>query len=294
MRARPKAACGAIILLLAALSSTSAGHAAGATVHIGSVTGRPAQEVTARLEVLGVPAPGLGAFTIDIAYDADVVSPVSCQADPARALDNAVCNPTYKARVVRVVGFHMTDGLVGDTPLADVTFRLSGHEGDCSSLSISIVELTDPSAAVLTSVRIENGSICIGDAAAPLSTPAPGAQMTPEAASEPGQPGSADVTNGEQQPSGTSATAVTGGTVEGGQPAGSTPALAAASASTATANARATARATPGSANRTQSDDGDSGGGNNRWLIIAGAVIATGAVAGTGAVIWKRRASPGQ
>jgi hypothetical protein len=268
--------------LLAALASTSIVGAADTVVRMGSTTGASGQEVTARLEVLGVPEPGLGAFTIDVGYNPDIVSPVSCEGDPAKALDSVVCNPGYKTGSVRVGGYRMADGLTGDTALADITFRLSGDEGDCSDLTVTIVELTDPSTAALSSPQVENGSICIDDAAA--------------ATSRPGQSAGTTAPNGEQQPAGTVAPGETGGTLQPGQTPRSSPA-AASSTTQASENGGATAKATPGSATgnsagKPQAGESGSGGGSSRWLIAIGVTIGAVALAGIGAVVWRRRASP--
>jgi len=287
MKFMPRVAWAAIIVLPVALSSTAVGGASDTTVRIGSTTGRSGEEVTARLEVLGVPEPGLGAFTIDVDFDAGVVSPVSCEGDPSNALDSVVCNPNYKEDSVRVGGYHMANGLTGDTPLADIAFRLSGEKGDCSDLTVSIVELTDPSTAPLSSPRVENGSICIGDAASestPGSTP-----MTTPAASNPGQPAGTVAPSGGQSPA---------GTVAPGE-AGQTPASSPATASTSQGgdNGATTAKATPGSAtgkgaNNTQVGESGSGGGSSGWLIGIGVAIAAAVVGGAGVVAWRRRASP--
>jgi hypothetical protein len=261
--------------LLGALSSTAVGGASSTTVRVGSASGADGQAVTVRLEVLGVLDPGLGAFIVDVAYDSGVVSPVSCQGDPSKALDTIVCNTGYKPGSVRVGGYHMTDGLVGDTTLADVTFRLSGDKGVCSDLTISIVELTDPSTAPLTSPRVENGSICIGDAA---SESTPGSTPKTTLASNLGQPA---------------------GTVAPGE-AGQTPAPSPAAASSTKRGSEeggAAAKATPGAATakgagNTQAGESGSGGGSSGWLIGIGVAVAAAVVAGAGAVVWKRRASP--
>jgi len=274
MKFMPRVAWAAIIVLFVALSSTAVGGASSTTVRIGSATGADGQEVTVRLEVLGVPDPGLGAFTVDVAFDPHVVSAVSCEGDPSNALDGVVCNPNYKEDSVRVGGYRMANGLTGDSALADIAFRLSGEKGDCSDLTVSIVELTDPSTAPLSSPRVENGSICIGAAAAATSTP--------------GQPGGTVVPGGGQSPAGTVAPG------EAGQTPASSPA-AASSTRQGSEEGGAAAKATPGAATgkgagNTQAGESGSGGGSSGRLIGIGVAIAAAVVAG--AVVWKRRASP--
>ena len=303
MRFWQKAAYLAAFVLAAALSSITAEGAAGPTVRIGSATGASGQEVTARLEVLDVPDPGLGAFTIDIAYDKDVVEAVSCQGDPADSLDNAVCNTEYKADSVRVAGFRMTSGLTGDVALADVTFRLTGDEGECSDLTLSIVELTDPNTTALSSPRTENGSICVGDASgnpddSVSSTPSAQLNTTPSTTLKPdstGRPPAFAETNGTQQPDGTAAPGETGSALEDG---GTASASATASSSTTQGSgeggspAEATrAAATQSAKKQAQAAEDDSDGGSSAWIIAIVVIVAAVALAGAGALVWKRRSA---
>lgn len=309
MRFWQTTACCTAFVLTATLFSTAAQAASGPTVRIGSATGDSGQEVTTRLEVLDVPDPGLGAFTIDIAYDKDVVEAVSCQGDPADSLDTIACNTDYEPDTVRVAGFRTTSGLTGDVALADVTFRLTGDEGECSDLTVSIVELTDPSATALSSPRTENGSICVGDAdggGSISSTPSsqskttPSAQLntTPSTTSKPGSTGRPPAfaeTNGTQQPEGTTAPGETGSALEDdGTPSSS----ATASSSTTQgseeegAPAEATRAAAGQSAKRqAQTAEDGSDGGSSAWLIAIGLIVAAVALAGAGAMVWKRRSA---
>jgi len=90
--------------------------------------GEPSPGVTVRvdqgisIEALAVPAPGLGAFTIDATYDPSALTLAECSADPAGSFEMALCSPDYGPNTIRTTGIRPECGLVGDVPLADLTF----------------------------------------------------------------------------------------------------------------------------------------------------------------------------
>jgi hypothetical protein len=89
--------------------------------------GQPPPEVTVRVdqgisvEALGVPGPGVGAFTIDVAYNPAVLTPLECSVDPA--FDVGVCNPEAGPSTVLATGIEAECGLVGDVPLVTMPFE---------------------------------------------------------------------------------------------------------------------------------------------------------------------------
>jgi hypothetical protein len=114
---------------------------------------------TVRLEATGVPAPGLGAATIDVSYDPSIVSPTSCSEDPNGLLDLALCNLAYQPDVVRFSGVRTTDGATGTIPLADITFEVVGTAGQCSDLHVVVVTFADPEGTAMTATGAD-GQIC--------------------------------------------------------------------------------------------------------------------------------------
>jgi hypothetical protein len=105
------------------------------TLTLGSATAATGANVPVDLKILGFKAPGLGAWTIDITYDTDVVSVKTCK--PSQA---SVCNPKYDDNTIRVAGA-VGLGLQGDTLLATLTFTCK-HAGT-SALKVSIDVLAD-------------------------------------------------------------------------------------------------------------------------------------------------------
>ena len=75
------------------------------------------------VEALGVPAPGVGAFTINATYNPDILTPLECSVDPA--FDIGVCNPDAGPATILATGIEAECGLVGDVPLATMAFERS-------------------------------------------------------------------------------------------------------------------------------------------------------------------------
>jgi hypothetical protein len=109
---------------------------AAAGVSIGSASVAPGGEGSVDLEATGIGDPGLGAWTLDITYDPDVVSVASCSPQ-----QGGVCNPAFADDMIRVTGASAS-GLEGDTTLATITFECGDEEGS-SDLDISINVLAD-------------------------------------------------------------------------------------------------------------------------------------------------------
>jgi hypothetical protein len=111
--------------------------AAAGTASVGSETVAPGEQGSVSVEALGVEAPGLGAWTIDIVYDPDVVTAVGCSTTQA----SSVCNADFAADTVRLTGATAT-GLEGDTGLGSITFECGDEEGS-SPLQVSLFTFAD-------------------------------------------------------------------------------------------------------------------------------------------------------
>ncbi len=124
----------ALLLAAVALAAGLFFHAqvsAGApTVSIGSLSKSVGEQGTVALQALDIPAPGLGAWTIDITYDPQVVSVVDC----AGGL-GGMCNPAYADGTVRVAWFSIF-GEIGDSTLATITFAC--ESGGSSQLALTL------------------------------------------------------------------------------------------------------------------------------------------------------------
>jgi hypothetical protein len=112
-------------------------------VRMGSGSAPPGNSVTLTLDVVNIPDPGLGAFTIDISYDSAIVTPTAFAAGPA--LDNVDCNLAYATNTVRCSGLRAAAGAVGDVALVNLTFEVDAGAvlGAQSPLTVGVVELVD-------------------------------------------------------------------------------------------------------------------------------------------------------
>lgn len=163
-------------------------------IAIGSAEVAQGQEFTVPLEARGITTPGLGAWSIDVAYDPAAVSLVDCSNPFRRVI--AVCNGEYATGVLRLSGAS-AGGLEGDTELALLTFQCGAAEG-VSDLTLTPRVFADatiggPQPFVPT---VTNGSIAC--AKAPLPTPRPGAgrlnitlihDLNADGVFDPGEPG---------------------------------------------------------------------------------------------------------
>ncbi len=87
------------------------------------------------LQITDFPPPGMGAWTVDVAYDPAVVSVGDCA-----VYEGSVCNPAYSESTVRIAGA-VAVGLEGDTVLATITFTCD--VAGSSPLNIGVDVLAD-------------------------------------------------------------------------------------------------------------------------------------------------------
>lgn len=110
----PGTATSTVVLLA---TSTPVGTPSGSgSLDLGDALENVGGEVDLDLIGLDFPFPGLGAWTIDIMYDPQVVSGELCSGGIS------VCNASFASGVVRVAGASAA-GLVGDSVLASVTLQ---------------------------------------------------------------------------------------------------------------------------------------------------------------------------
>lgn len=162
---------------------------AGTVIKIGSASASVGGRAAVELQSLDVPEPGLGAWTIDVSFDPDVVHTVSCTPG---ATGLSVCNPDFSDDTFRVTGANI-DGLPGDNSLADVTFECDAVGS--SELDITIQVLADATVGQpqeLEATTIDGRITC--STVAPTPTRTPGTTVLPPAGSgggigfDPGNP----------------------------------------------------------------------------------------------------------
>jgi len=123
-------------------------------IRIGSLTQGVDQVGAVTLQARNMPLPGLGAWTIDVAYDGNIIEPTSCT-----GLSEGICNASYDVNTVRAVGAVASGGHTGNTNLASLAFRCNA-EG-ATALQITIQVLADGTSGdpQPISAAIEHGSI---------------------------------------------------------------------------------------------------------------------------------------
>ncbi len=111
--------------------------------------------------VAEAPSPGIGAFTVDIYYDPNVLTATSCTSSIG------LCNVAFSSISVRAVGASAT-GFQGTLDLADITFQAVGSDGECSALTPDAVQVTDPEGTDL-GVTVFDGVACVSAGPGPGS-----------------------------------------------------------------------------------------------------------------------------
>lgn len=123
------ALAGCLIGALVAVSGASAQQPSVTISSTGTSVGLQRDVV---LRALDIPSPGIGAWTVDIFYDPQVVHAASCAPQ-----QNAICNPAYGEHSVRITGTSLT-GLAGDTTLGSIIFACDEAGAGALTLSLSV------------------------------------------------------------------------------------------------------------------------------------------------------------
>lgn len=125
-------------------STTPGGSGSGGatvTFVVDDGTAAVGQTATVDLEALDVGTPGMGAWTIDVAYDSSVVS-ATCEVDDAAGLQ--FCNPSFDdgdGLALRLASANASGTDPGDLLLMTMTFTC--NTAGTSDLTISVDTLAD-------------------------------------------------------------------------------------------------------------------------------------------------------
>ncbi len=137
------------------ISIVVASHAFAGTsrLSIDQITALSGENKQARLEATDVGAPGLGAWQIEVDYDADILTPTTCTPG-----SGGVCNMHFAPGTVAIVGASAT-GLRGTLTLGTLGFHCD-REG-ATALAITAVEFADATdgAPQPIAVNIEHGGV---------------------------------------------------------------------------------------------------------------------------------------
>ncbi len=130
------AAAIAVAVIGGLLIAGTAAAQGGATLTVSDGSAAPGEEGDVSLDAGSVGDPGLGAWTVDIAYDTSVITAVDCSAE-----QGGVCNAEFAADMVRITGAS-AGGLDGDTTLGGVTFECGADAGS-SDLTLTVNVFAD-------------------------------------------------------------------------------------------------------------------------------------------------------
>ena len=161
-------ALGAVLAIAIAVGITTTQTSAGADAGLGIDSASMAVGGQAGLDVnaLNVGEPGLGAWSIDVSYDAAIVSVVEC----ATGLEaGGICNPAFTSNTVRLVGASAS-GLEGDITLAEITFSCDAEGVSQLTLDINVFADATLGHPEPMTPSVQNGQISCG-VQAPTATP---------------------------------------------------------------------------------------------------------------------------
>ncbi len=158
----------AMTLLVAGLLSATEVRAGTPTVKIGSMSTTVGLQSEVELDALGIGAPGLGAWTIDVVYDPEVAAVVSCTAE-----QGGICNSAYGEDTIRVAGISAY-GLEGDATLARITFSCEAVGESELAPVLSVFSDATPGGPLPMAATVANGSVaCSEQKVDPSPTPKP-------------------------------------------------------------------------------------------------------------------------
>jgi hypothetical protein len=165
------------LLLAGGLLVVSQVAAASGTLTVTDGTAAPGEQATVEL-IADVEAPGLGAWTVDISYDPDVLAVVSCEPE-----QGGVCNPEFADDAVRITGASAS-GIEGEESLGAITFECTGADEASSDIETAVEVFADATIGDPQDIDVSqhHGHVACEEAeptaAAATATPLPGPPTT--------------------------------------------------------------------------------------------------------------------
>ncbi len=127
------AAAVVVVLIGVLMLAGNAAAQGGATLTVTNGAAEQGEEGTVSVDAGDVGGPGLGAWTVDVAYDTSVITAVDCSAEKV-----GVCNAEFATDTVRITGAS-AGGLEGDTTLGGITFEcVDARRSSALTLTISV------------------------------------------------------------------------------------------------------------------------------------------------------------
>lgn len=178
------AAAGSLVLAASLVSMTGA-SANGPTLSVGSMHSQVDGIAKVEVTVADVGAPGVGAWTVDLHFNPDVLSGVACV--PGQG--GSICNAQYDVGRVRVVGTNIY-GLKGDAVLASIGLACKASGESTLELTTDVFVDATPGDPTNIDAKIVNGTATCSSKSEPTATE-PKPTATPPG-SDPKLPGDAN------------------------------------------------------------------------------------------------------
>ena len=165
MNAGKATAIAALFAALALAFSVQPAAAQNPGVEIISGSAALGETATIELRATDIAAPGLGAWTIDVTYDFDIATAVSCT-----AVELGQCTPEYATGSARVSGAS-APGMTGDVALGSIRFRCDAN--DSTALQVSVRVLADATAVnpQMINATVSSGTLTCGAPATAAASP---------------------------------------------------------------------------------------------------------------------------
>ena len=157
------------LILAVTMSSEASGQATVSGTNDGGSWSFPAGSTGNQIEikVTGLPAEGLGASDVTIAFDLSVLEVTAC----TTGVMAGGCNPSAPAGPARAAGFAAPEK-TGEPVVARVTFDCVGAPGSSTALTLTVNELVAGDLSPIPH-SVQNGNVVCLAPPTPTPTPAP-------------------------------------------------------------------------------------------------------------------------
>jgi hypothetical protein len=157
----------AVLAVGGGLAVASRASAGTATVSAGSGATNVGQTTEIALRATSVGEPGLGAWTVNVSYNPEIVNVTDC--DPE---GGGVCNPAFGEHTVRANGTNLS-GLVGDSTLATLVVRCKTPGSSELTVSLSVFADATIGGPQPIDAAVVNGKVTCLAEGVPTPTPKP-------------------------------------------------------------------------------------------------------------------------
>ena len=153
------------LVLAASLVSMSGASADGPTIAAGSMHAQVGGIAKVEVTVADVGAPGVGAWTVDVNFDPEVLAGVACT--PGQG--GSICNEQYDVGQVRVVGTNIY-GLEGNAVLASLGLACKAPGETALEITTDVFVDATPGDPTDIAAKIQNGTATCSAQPAPTAT----------------------------------------------------------------------------------------------------------------------------